>query len=574
MDKSKNNRKNYGTAYFATAFLAAFFFEFYWIMTDPYNHFMLFGTGIIMIIMGYLTIDSLLKTKADNDAIKNEQNEMMLKAQKAIYIATKKSSKEVAKVQVQNIKAMELLMNQMISSQQALLEEKNSNGDDINALIDQLQESNTKLAKEVQSAITVNQLVKANADLVKNVRDALSANSMTYEQTTDLGAYVSAAVGNPAPVATPQTHVATPVQTIDFAAALNEATTQTTEPNSDVNEVPTQTMEFTSNTTNETLTNLNNDININELFSDDFMDKAVAETAVNLSSNENIDLDALLSDESVISNENISFVDNTNENVSLEETSSVDVLDDDTSLEDTSSVDVIDDDTSLEDTSSVDVLDDDTSLEDTSSVDFIDDDTSLEDTSSVDVIDDDTSLEEASTVDILNDNTSLEEVSTIDVLSDNVSFEDSSPENILSTEFSLSGIDDDLFTDNTFADIVPDVSINFTDDTMSAIENEINLDEMERSEALEEITIPDEMTEELDEAMTEGNPEAIMNEVVIDDSEVNDTDYDTDIDIETDINTDAATSSKVTTLPPDLASGNIPNRQLSDEEIAALFASL
>ena len=559
MDKSKNNRKNYGTAYFATAFLAAFFFEFYWIMTDPYNHFMLFGTGIIMIIMGYLTIDSLLKTKADNDAIKNEQNEMMLKAQKAIYIATKKSSKEVAKVQVQNIKAMELLMNQMISSQQALLEEKNSNGDDINALIDQLQESNTKLAKEVQSAITVNQLVKANADLVKNVRDALSANAMTYEQTTDLGAYVSAAVGNPAPVATPQTHVATPVQTIDFAAALNEATTQTTEPNSDVNEVPTQTMEFTSNTTNETLTNLNNDININELFSDDFMDKAVAETAVNLSSNENIDLDALLSDESVISNENISFVDNTNENASLEDTSSVDVLDDDTSLEDTSSVDVLDDNTSLEDTSSADVLDDDTSLEDTSSVD---------------VLDDNTSLEEASTVDILNDNTSLDEVSTIDVLSDNVSFEDSSPENILPTDFSLSGIDDDLFTDNTSADIVPDVSINFTDDTMSAIENEINLDEMERSEALEEITIPDEMTEELDEAMTEGNPEAIMNEVVIDDSEVNDTDYDTDIDIETDINTDAATSSKVTTLPPDLASGNIPNRQLSDEEIAALFASL
>ena len=44
-------------------------------MTDPYNHFMLFGTGFIMIIMGYLTIDSLLKTKADNDAIKNEGND-------------------------------------------------------------------------------------------------------------------------------------------------------------------------------------------------------------------------------------------------------------------------------------------------------------------------------------------------------------------------------------------------------------------------------------------------------------------------------------------------------------------
>ena len=37
MDKQKSDRKNYGTAYYAMAFLAAFFFEFYWIMTNPYE---------------------------------------------------------------------------------------------------------------------------------------------------------------------------------------------------------------------------------------------------------------------------------------------------------------------------------------------------------------------------------------------------------------------------------------------------------------------------------------------------------------------------------------------------------
>ena len=82
------------------------------------------------------------------------------------------------------------------------------------SLIDQLSASNAKLAKEVQSAITVNQLVKANADLVKNVKEALNANTMSASQTADLSAYVSAAVNTPVaapePVVVPPTPVITP----------------------------------------------------------------------------------------------------------------------------------------------------------------------------------------------------------------------------------------------------------------------------------------------------------------------------------------------------------------------------
>ena len=196
MDKQTNNRKNYGTAYYAMAFLAAFFFEFYWIMTSPYDYFMLLGLGIIMIIMGYLTIDSILKAKADSEAAKAEQNDMMLKAQKAIYIATKKNAKDAEIRQAQSVKAMELMMNKMITSQQALLEDKKSDDGDMSSLIDQLSASNAKLAKEVQSAITVNQLVKANADLVRNVKEALSASAMNSSSPADLSSYVNDAVGN------------------------------------------------------------------------------------------------------------------------------------------------------------------------------------------------------------------------------------------------------------------------------------------------------------------------------------------------------------------------------------------
>lgn len=195
MDKQKSNKKNYGTAYYAMAFLAAFFFEFYWIMTDPYNYFMLLGIGFIMIVMGYLTIDSILKAKADSEALKNEQNEMMMKAQKAIYIATKKNAKDSETRQVRNIKAMEIMMNKMISSQQALLEDKKSEANDMESLIDQLSASNAKLAKEVQSAITVNQLVKANADLVRNVKEALSANAVNNSSAGELTDYVAKSVG-------------------------------------------------------------------------------------------------------------------------------------------------------------------------------------------------------------------------------------------------------------------------------------------------------------------------------------------------------------------------------------------
>ena len=206
MDKQKKYRKNYGIPFFSMAFLAAAVFEFYWILVNPYDYFMILGIGAIMIITGYLTVDSILKAKADNDADKAEQNDMMLKAQKAIYIATKKNAKDAEIRQAQSVKAMELMMNKMITSQQALLEEKKSDGDDMTSLIDQLSASNAKLAKEVQSAITVNQLVKANADLVRNVKEALSASAMNADQGPDLSSYVSAAISTP--VATPQPTVA------------------------------------------------------------------------------------------------------------------------------------------------------------------------------------------------------------------------------------------------------------------------------------------------------------------------------------------------------------------------------
>ena len=211
MDTKPN--KNYGTTFFALAFIVAIFFELYFIMTNPYNYFMLIGIGIIMIILGYLTFDSISKAKEAAAKQLNEQNEMMLKASKAIYLATKRNTQEAQKQHAQNIKAIEYMMNNMISNEKDMVNAmitKNEEiaakqitakpeGNDMSSLIEQLSASNAKLAKEVQSAITVNELVKANADLVKNVREVLGSSQSALDNS-NLTSYVNSAMNSSAVV--------------------------------------------------------------------------------------------------------------------------------------------------------------------------------------------------------------------------------------------------------------------------------------------------------------------------------------------------------------------------------------
>lgn len=229
MDTKPN--KNYGTTFFALAFIVAIFFELYFIMTNPYNYFMLIGIGIIMIILGYLTFDSISKTKEAAAKQLNEQNEMMLKASKAIYLATKRNTQEAQKQHAQNIKAIEYMMNNMISNEKDMVNAmitKNEEiaakqitakpeGNDMSSLIEQLSASNAKLAKEVQSAITVNELVKANADLVKNVREVLG-NSQSALDNSNLTSYVNSAVNTNANI------------NVNTTASMNVNTASTTAP--------------------------------------------------------------------------------------------------------------------------------------------------------------------------------------------------------------------------------------------------------------------------------------------------------------------------------------------------------
>lgn len=163
--------------FFILTFIASIFFEFYLMTNFPYEYLLLFGTGLIVLITGYLSIDTLLRNIKEAEEIRKEQNELMIKAQKAIYLATKKSSSEAEDTQIKTLQSVDLMVNKLIENINfKQLEDNSGKSNDISGLIDQLTSSNDKLAKEVQNAITVNELVKANADLVQNVKQVLNGN--------------------------------------------------------------------------------------------------------------------------------------------------------------------------------------------------------------------------------------------------------------------------------------------------------------------------------------------------------------------------------------------------------------
>ena len=150
-----------------------------------------------VLITGYLSFDGVIKMRNESEELKREQNETMIKAQKAIYLATKKNAAEAENMQMQGLKAVNVLMDRMVENiTQKQLETKASADSpmDITGLINELSESNAKLAREVQNAITVNQLVKANENLIKNVQSVLNGQSadlseaettITHEPVTD-----------------------------------------------------------------------------------------------------------------------------------------------------------------------------------------------------------------------------------------------------------------------------------------------------------------------------------------------------------------------------------------------------
>ena len=149
--ESKSKSKFNFIIIYIIGFIISIFFEFYWISYFPYDYFMLFGIGIILCIFGYLSIDGILNIINQTTKKRDEQNEIMIKASKAIYLTTKK-----------------IALNNSHSPQ-----DKPDSHKDITSLIDDLTRANDRLAKEVENAVSIQSLVRENTSIVNNVRDIM-----------------------------------------------------------------------------------------------------------------------------------------------------------------------------------------------------------------------------------------------------------------------------------------------------------------------------------------------------------------------------------------------------------------
>lgn len=185
-DNKSSNSSGINPVIFVILFIIAMVFEFYWIINYPYEYFMLFGIGIVALIFAALSFEGIAISYRRAQKERAEQTEMLIKTQKALYLATKKNNSVADLRAEQNIEAIKYLVTKMTDNQKeiaALIKENSATNQnrigtdqssDLGNIVEQITLSNARLAKEVQTAITVNELVKTNADLVKNVKEVLN----------------------------------------------------------------------------------------------------------------------------------------------------------------------------------------------------------------------------------------------------------------------------------------------------------------------------------------------------------------------------------------------------------------
>jgi len=300
MEENKNKSPHkVNTVIFIILFLIAILFEIYWIMTYPEDIFMLIGIGLVAIIMGFFAFEGIMDTYMEVQKQRYEQNEMLIKTQKALYLATKKNSAMLETKSEQNIEAIKYLVLKMSENQQQmtnLIRENNEemakrietsgsdfSSSDISQLVDKLAKSNERLTKEVQAAVTVNELVKSNAELVKSVKEVLGQSVSAVSSLEETPAFDEMPVADEVPVFE-KTPIAEEIQIADEVPAFEETPIaeeiQLTDEIPVVEEVPevTEAFSYIEEETETTIESFESEIEIEETTSEEISESEVEET--------------------------------------------------------------------------------------------------------------------------------------------------------------------------------------------------------------------------------------------------------------------------------------------------------
>lgn len=154
-EKNKSSFKINFTILYIIGFLISCFFEFYWMNYYPYDYFMLFGIGVILCIFGYLALDGIYHYIHKTVTRIEEQNEVIIKSQKAIYLTAKKIAL--------SDDTTEKTQPQQTSSAQSNAQ--------LDSLIGDLIKANERLAREVEDAASIHSLTQNNIKLAETLQN-------------------------------------------------------------------------------------------------------------------------------------------------------------------------------------------------------------------------------------------------------------------------------------------------------------------------------------------------------------------------------------------------------------------
>ena len=185
-------------------FVISAFFEFYWISYYPYDYFMLAGIGIILCILGYLSIDGILNIIHSAEQKRDEQAETLIKAGKAIYLTTKRMALE----------------------QSHTLPEVSDVPKDLNSLVNDLAKANERLSKEVEHAISIQPLLQENQKLVNSVQNTLNTESSAATEepvVEDIPVEPEPAMAEESPVVDESPEIAVDTPAMEEAPVVDES---------------------------------------------------------------------------------------------------------------------------------------------------------------------------------------------------------------------------------------------------------------------------------------------------------------------------------------------------------------
>ena len=168
-EKNKSRWNINITIFYPIGFLIAFLFELYWIHHYPDDYILLFEIGMVLCVLGYLSLNGVYRSIRKTITRIEEQHEVIIKSQKAIYLTVKKFI---------------LSDDDILENVQPQTTPDSQSKPQLDSLIGDLIRANERLAKEVEKAVSIHSITQNNRKLAEALQE-ISTTEESESTTTD-----------------------------------------------------------------------------------------------------------------------------------------------------------------------------------------------------------------------------------------------------------------------------------------------------------------------------------------------------------------------------------------------------